>query len=135
VGFQHICITAAPYNESEYPRHSNKTQIMGASENSNDTLNLQHLRQQILTMQRAYDQVISLADMAKTVLDELRGFNPFNIFKHSFWYLIGIGVLLLISFCTFSVGCQAIQRQLLGLNTSLHQEHLRNKKGGDVRDQ
>jgi hypothetical protein len=31
---------------------------MGAWENSNDTLNLQHLRQKILAMQRAYDQII-----------------------------------------------------------------------------
>jgi hypothetical protein len=46
---------------------------MGAWENSNDTLNLQHLRQQILAMQRAYDQVISPAAMAKTILDELQG--------------------------------------------------------------
>jgi hypothetical protein len=52
-----------------------------------------------------YDQVISLANMVKTVVDELQGINPFNILKHSFWYLIGIGVLLLICFYTFSVGC------------------------------
>jgi hypothetical protein len=93
---------------------------MGAWENSNDTLNLQHLRKQILAMQRAYDQVIFPANMAKTILDELKGFNPFNICKHSFRYLVGIVVLLLIWFCTFLVRCQAIQRQLLGLNTSLH---------------
>jgi hypothetical protein len=42
--------------------------------------------------------------------------------------------LLLICFYTFSVGCWTIQRQLLVLNTSLHWEHLRNKKGGDVGD-
>jgi hypothetical protein len=92
---------------------------MGAWENSNDTLNLQHLRQQILAMQRAYDQVISPADMAKTILDELQGFNPFNVLKHAFWYLIGIGVLLLICFCVFSVRSQALQRQFLRLSTSL----------------
>jgi hypothetical protein len=57
---------------------------MGTWENSNDTLNLQHLKQQILAIQRAYDQVISPADMAKTILDELQGFNPLNVLKHSF---------------------------------------------------
>jgi hypothetical protein len=118
-GFQHICITAAPCNESEYPWQSIKVHVMGAWENSNDTLNLQHLRQQILAMQRAYDQVISPADMAKTILDELQGFNPFNVLKHAFWYLIGIGVLLLICFCVFSVRSQALQRQFLRLSTSL----------------
>jgi hypothetical protein len=118
-GFQRICITAAPCNESEYPWQSIKVHVMGAWENSNDTLNLQHLRQQILAMQRAYDQVISPADMAKTILDELQGFNPFNVLKHAFWYLIGIGVLLLICFCVFSVRSQALQRQFLRLSTSL----------------
>jgi hypothetical protein len=93
---------------------------MGAWENSNETLNLQHLRQQILTMQRAYNQVISPADLAKTLLDELQGFNPFSVLKYFFWYLTGTGVLLLIWFCTFSVRCHAIQKQLFGLNTSPH---------------
>jgi hypothetical protein len=54
----------------------------------------------------------------------MKGFTPFNIHKHSFWY-----------FYTFSVRCWAIQKQLLGLNTSFHWEHLRNKKRGDVGDQ
>jgi hypothetical protein len=94
VGFQHICITAAPYNKLEYPWQSIKAHVMGACENSNDTLKFQHLRQQILEMQRTYDQVISPANMAKTILDEMKGFTPFNIHKHSFWY-----------FYTFSVRC------------------------------
>jgi hypothetical protein len=118
----------------DYSWHSIKAHVIGAWGNSNDTLNLQHLRQQILAMQRVYDQVISPADMAKIILDELQGFNPFNIIKYSFWHLIGIGVLPLICFCTFSVRYQAIQRHLLGLNTNLDHEHLRNKKGGDVGD-
>jgi hypothetical protein len=68
------------------------------------------------------------------VLIELQGINLFSVLKHSFWYLIVIGVLLLIWFWTFWVGCHAFQRQLLGLYTSLHREHLRNKKGGEVGD-
>jgi hypothetical protein len=56
---------------------------MGAWKNRNDTLNLQHLKQQILAMYKAYDQVISPANIANTTLDELQGFNPFNILKHS----------------------------------------------------
>jgi hypothetical protein len=71
-------------------------------------------------MQRAYDQVISPANLTKTILGELQGFNPFNVFKYSFWYLRGLVVLLLIGFCTFSVRCQTIQKQLLELNSSLH---------------
>jgi hypothetical protein len=41
-------------------------------------------------MQRAHDQVISPAYMAKMILKELQGFNQLNFLKHSFWYFIGI---------------------------------------------
>jgi hypothetical protein len=63
---------------------------MGTWENNNDSLNLQALRQQVLAMQRAHDQVAAPADIAKTILDELQGFNPFNTLKYSFWYFIGL---------------------------------------------
>jgi hypothetical protein len=76
---------------------------MGAWENNNDSLNLQALRQQILAMQQARDQVSAPADIAKTMLDELQGFNPFNTLKYSFWYFIGI-VLMICCFCLLSVG-------------------------------
>jgi hypothetical protein len=56
---------------------------MGAWENNNDSLNLQALRQQILAMQQAHNQVIAPVDTAKTILDELQGFNPLNTLKHS----------------------------------------------------
>jgi hypothetical protein len=101
VGFQHICITAAPYNELEYPWQSIKAHVTGPLDNCTDSLHLQHLRQQILAIQGTYDQVTSPADMEKTILDKLQGSNPFKVPKHSFWYLIGIGVLLLICFCAF----------------------------------
>jgi hypothetical protein len=35
------------------------------------------LRQQILAMQKAYDNVVSPSTIAKTILDEFKGFNPF----------------------------------------------------------
>jgi hypothetical protein len=61
---------------------------MGARENNNDSLNLQLLRQQILAMQKAHDQVICPIDMAKTVLEELQGFNPLNLLKYFFGILL-----------------------------------------------
>jgi hypothetical protein len=44
------------------------------------------LRQQILAMQKAYDNVVSPATVAKTILDEFKGFNPFKLLNYSFWY-------------------------------------------------
>jgi hypothetical protein len=75
-GFQHICVTAAPYTPTDFPRKLVKAHVMGAWENNNDSLNLQALRQQILAIQQAHDQMITPADIAKTILEELQGFNP-----------------------------------------------------------
>jgi hypothetical protein len=66
---------------------------MGAWENINDSLNLQALIQQTLAMQQAHGQVIVPADIAKTILEELQGFNPLNTLKNSFWYFIVIVLL------------------------------------------
>jgi hypothetical protein len=77
---------------------------MGAWENNNGSLNLQHLRQQILAILRAHDQVIAPADIAKTILEELQGFNPLYTLKHSFCYFIGFIFLMICCFCLFSFG-------------------------------
>jgi hypothetical protein len=108
---------------------------MGAWENSSDSLNLQTLRQQILAMQQAHDQVAAPADRAKTILDELQGFNPFSTLKYSFWYFIGIVLLMICCFCLLSIGTQKIKRRLLRLNIEMHRELLRNRIGGDVGDE
>jgi hypothetical protein len=55
-------------------------------------------------MQRAHDQGAAPADIAKTVLDELQGFNPFNTLKYAFWYFLGIVLLMICCFCLLSVG-------------------------------
>jgi hypothetical protein len=109
----------------------NKSSSYGPWEQSNDTIDLWQLRKQILAMQKAYDNV-SPANIAKTILNELKGFNLFNLVKHSSWYLAGISVLLFICFLVLSVRCCTVQRQLLVLRVGLHWEHLTNKKEGDV---
>jgi hypothetical protein len=109
-----------------------KAHLTDAWEQGNNTVDLWQLRQQIFAMQKVYDNIVSPANIAKTILDELQGFNPFNLLKHSFWFLAGISVLLFICFLVLSVGCCAVQRQLIRIRVGLHQEHLRNKKGGDV---
>jgi hypothetical protein len=109
-GFQHTCVTAAPYNATDFPWKLVKAHIMGAWENNNHSLYLQGLRQQILAMQLAHDQVAALADIAKTSLGELQGFNPFNTLNYSFWSFIGIVLLMTCCFCLLSVRTQTIKR-------------------------
>lgn len=59
-GFQHICMTAVPYNTTNFPCDHIKAHAMGAWGNNNDSLNLQLLRQQILAIQRAHDKLFPL---------------------------------------------------------------------------
>jgi hypothetical protein len=124
--FHHVCVTAAQYNESEFCWEKINAPLMGTWAQSNDTVNLRQLRQQILAMQKAFDNDVSSAKIAKPILDELMGFNPFNLLKYSFWYLAGISVLLFICFLVLSVGYHTVQRQLLGLGDRFHWEYLRN---------
>jgi hypothetical protein len=79
-------------------------------------------------MQKAYDNVVSPANIAKVISDEFKGFNLFNLPKHS-RCLAGISVLLFTCFFVLSIRCCMVQRQLLGLEDGLHWEHLRSKKG------
>jgi hypothetical protein len=99
---------------------------MGTGEKSSDPGDLRQLRQQILAMQKAYDDIVSPGNIAKTVLDELKGLNLFNLLKHFFWNLAGISVLLFICFLVLLVRCCQVQRQVLGLRVGLHEEHLAN---------
>jgi hypothetical protein len=47
--------------------------------------------------------VAAPADRAKSILDELQGFNPFNILKYFFWYFIGIVLLMICRFAYFQL--------------------------------
>jgi hypothetical protein len=59
--------------------------ILWTHENkANNTVDLWLLRQQILAMQKACDNIVSPATIANMILDEFKGFNPFNVLKHSF---------------------------------------------------
>jgi hypothetical protein len=114
-GFQHICVTAAP--TMPQTSHGNSLEHMSWEPGKITTITLTTaLRQQISAMQRAHDQTTAPANIAKTILDELQGFNPFNTLKYSFWYFIGIVLLIICCFCLLSVRTQKIKRRLLGLN-------------------
>jgi hypothetical protein len=97
---------------------------MGTWEKCNDTVNLQQLRKQILAMQKAYDNVVSPGNIAKTILDKLKGFNPFNLLVFG-----RISVLLFICFLSFSQMPHSA-KTVFGLKVKLHCEHLRNKNRG-----
>jgi hypothetical protein len=61
-GFQHICVTAAPYNATDFPLKLVRAHVIRAWKNNNNSLNLQAVRQKILAIQRAHDQVAASAE-------------------------------------------------------------------------
>jgi hypothetical protein len=76
--------------------------ILWAHENEAiDTIDLWLLRQQILAMQKAYDNVVYPANIAKTILDKFKGFNPFNLLKT-------LLLVLFTCFLVFSVRCHTV---------------------------
>jgi hypothetical protein len=75
------------------PSLAGKLILWAHEDKANNTVDLWLLRQQTLVMQKVYDNVVSPATITKTILDEFKGFNPFNLLKHSFWYCSPIFLL------------------------------------------
>lgn len=61
------------------------------------------LCQHILEMQKVYDQTVSPANIAKMLLSELRGCNPFNLLKRPFVFPGQSGCFVLLSSCNYSL--------------------------------
>jgi hypothetical protein len=98
--------------------------ILWSHENqANDIVDLWQLRQQTLAMQMAYDKVVSPATIAKAILDEFKGFNPFKLLKYFFWYCSSV-----FSFYFILVKCCTALRQLLGLRAQASSSTFKKKK-------
>jgi hypothetical protein len=63
-------------------------------------------------MLQAHHQVVALSNIVKTIWDEFQIFNPLNSLKNTFWYLIGIILLMICCFCLLSFGAQRIRKFL-----------------------
>lgn len=56
--------------------------------------------------------MIDLWDLAKQVLDHLKGFNPFNMLRHTVWYMIALVSVIIILFCLVLVSCQVLKKSI-----------------------
>lgn len=89
----------------------------------------------MLQTQNAHLSVTDPAQVAHNLLQELQGVNPFNLLNHSLWYLVGLGGVLLIMFCTFSLVCQKLRARLFRTQVKLPRVQSEKRRAGDVEGQ
>jgi hypothetical protein len=82
--YQWICVTAKPYNESQWSWERIKQHLEGIWSHTNLSLDLVALHQEILDIQNSNLPTIQPSDVATQVLNALKRFNPFNILRHLF---------------------------------------------------
>jgi hypothetical protein len=80
-----------------------KHHLQGVWSHTGLSIDLMALHKEILDIQNSKLSIICPGEVANRVLNALQGFNPFNIFRHSFSILMGTIILLLIVFYLFPV--------------------------------
>jgi hypothetical protein len=113
--YQWIHVTAKPYNEYQWSWEHIKQHLKGVWSHTNLSLDLVVLHQEILDIQNSNLPIIQPSDVVAWVLDTLKGFNPFNILRHSFWIMLGMPFLILLILCLFLVICYIGMYQLFKL--------------------
>lgn len=103
--------------------------LFGIWTQNNDAKNVAQLCQHIPEMQKVYNQTASPANVAKMILNELRGLTLYPV-RRSFCFSLGIAAALFFPRLMITVWCGALQGAIPRLSMTIHPEHLRNKKGG-----
>ncbi|XP_045850637.1 endogenous retrovirus group K member 13-1 Env polyprotein-like [Meles meles] len=127
--FQHICVTPLPATNYSWPKIQNH--LKGIWHDANVSLDLLELQKSISAIGHAHLDIVNPSDLARSILHTMQGFNPGNMLQHTFWYLLGLIILLEILFaiwcCFYNVWKHFLQR----VNAHLHFWQLK-QKGGDV---
>lgn len=74
--------------------------------------------------------MIDPRDLAKQVLEHLKGFNLFNMLKHTLSYLIVLVFVIIVLFYLLLVGWQVLKKKIHADRLNLHQLWLQLKKEG-----
>lgn len=127
--FQHIYVTPLPATNYSWPKIQNH--LKGIWHDANVSLDLLELQKSISAIGHAHLDIANPSDLARSILHTMQGFNPGNMLQHTFWYLLGLIILLGILFaiwcCFYNVWKHFLQR----VNAHLHFWQLK-QKGGDV---
>ncbi|KAK1346582.1 hypothetical protein QTO34_000439 [Cnephaeus nilssonii] len=110
--FTYICVTSAHYNSSLWDWNKIKMHLQGKWHHNNISIDLVQQHKHVQAIENIYDEIISPAKLEKELLDDLKEFNPWNMLKHSVWYLIEFLCVLLILSFFLSVSSKLLQSQV-----------------------
>jgi hypothetical protein len=97
-GFQHICVTAAP--TMPQTSHGNSLKHMSWEPGKIIMIPLTYsLKTANFSHAASTRSGGCSCRYNKSYIRELQGFNPFSTLKYSFWYFIGIVLLMICCFC------------------------------------
>nr|XP_055169714.1 endogenous retrovirus group K member 13-1 Env polyprotein-like [Nyctereutes procyonoides]XP_055169715.1 endogenous retrovirus group K member 13-1 Env polyprotein-like [Nyctereutes procyonoides]XP_055169716.1 endogenous retrovirus group K member 13-1 Env polyprotein-like [Nyctereutes procyonoides]XP_055169717.1 endogenous retrovirus group K member 13-1 Env polyprotein-like [Nyctereutes procyonoides]XP_055169718.1 endogenous retrovirus group K member 13-1 Env polyprotein-like [Nyctereutes proc len=127
-GFQHICVT--PMKTTNVTRGQVRKHLQGIWLHSNMSLDLLELQKEISIISHSQRGMTNPAEMVAHILDGLRGFNPGNLLRYSFWMFIIIFTIVIILLFAWCVGQGKTTQIQHGCSITFPQSE--NKKGGNV---
>lgn len=134
-GYASICVTAAPYNASDYSWEQVQRHLLGVWSHTSLSLDIAKLHQDIQDIQDAGPVLQQPTEQAYAIFGQLQQW--FSDTKwHSFLYSILLMCIpvIIILFCLpvlIRTSCSALQQ----LQVGLHHLRLKNKEGGTVGNQ
>lgn len=126
--YKHICVTPLEFNGS-WDRV--RLHLQGVWNHANISLDLLQLQQEIDAISHSMLHYDDPGDLANQILDQLNGLNPFNLLRHSFWYILGLFLLCLVILFLLCCLWRSLSTQLVTSQARIHFLQLRNI-GGNV---
>lgn len=95
----------------EWEWHKIRSHILGVWHHMNlISVDLHSLHHEISDIQNVQLDMIDPPDLAKQVLENLKGFNPFNMLKDTLWCLLALIFAVTVLFCLILVHWQVFKK-------------------------
>ncbi|XP_035582304.1 endogenous retrovirus group K member 13-1 Env polyprotein-like isoform X2 [Zalophus californianus] len=128
-GYGSICVT--PLEADNVSWETVQRHLQGIWHETNVSLDLFQLQEQINNIASSHLHVVTPRDMAQSFLQKLQGFNPFNILQHSFWIMCALVVGVTLLLCLWCAWSRCLFAFMASTQANVHMLHLK-IKGGNV---
>lgn len=81
--YKNVCVNNAPRDSFQWEWNKICSRLLEVWQHTNLSFNLHNFHQEIIDIQNARLDMIDPRDLAKQVLEHLKGFKPFNMLKHT----------------------------------------------------
>lgn len=123
--FKHICVTRKRYNSSSYPWDRVQKHLEGVWHDGNVSLDLMQLHQEILALREAPKIDTSLAEMAQSWVDGMRGqFLSATDWKHGILGVAGLAIPVVLGFLITPCILRTLMKDIKILKIGVHALHL-----------